>query len=301
MEGVATTRAAALRGGAILEKLANISGPREIVETAITLDALLQSIKVLAEPLLPEHVSLEIECDAADRPYALDTGSLTDSLINLILNARDAMDGAPGVITVSAAPKGSQWISIAVQDQGPGFTDEALERGIEPFFSTKNKRDGTGLGLPMVFDFAQISGGQLSIANINSGGGCVTLLLPQKKATRTGRKLLVLLVEDDPDIREATRDHLRDMGHQVIEASSVPEARQLAVVPEINLILSDLHLGEPENGLALAKEPNLPPVLYVTSAAPNDTVRKQAAELRPVLQKPFTREALQSFLIEHIQ
>src|SRR5690606_11338695 len=105
----------------------------------------------------------------------LDPGALQDALLNLILNARDAMQGQ-GRIGIKIRPAG-RWLEIIVSDSGPGFSPEALARATEPFFTTKGSQ-GTGLGLSMVYDQIKLSGGTLRLLNTEGGGAQVIIRLP---------------------------------------------------------------------------------------------------------------------------
>lgn len=305
METVKTTRAAALRGGVLLEKLANISGPRELVQTPTSIATVLETTKALAQPLLPANVTMEIETVDIDGAVFVDAGSLTDSLINLVLNARDALGTEGGAISMQASTMGTQWVSIRVVDDGPGFSNTSLKHALEPFYSTKKKSDGSGLGLPMAWDFAQLSGGHLTIENGTDNererGAIVTLLFPLRRAELDQRQHFVLVVEDDLDILETTRTMLHDKGHRVLEASSVSEAHQLLQIPDIDVILTDVNLGDGETGMSLVKPGAVYTTLFMTSLSTSDPARRKAEALAPALSKPFSSEELSIFLSENVK
>jgi len=185
------------------------------------------------------------------------------------------------------------WIEYSVCDTGPGFSDPALERAFEPFFTTKGG-EGSGLGLVMVYDMTNLSGGQVRLANTGTGA-CVTLRLPLRIAGIAPRSGLVLLVEDSPDLRNTVRDMLCDVGHSVVEAASVAEARALlSELPEISAILSDISLEGDQTGLDLLDqlEARNCPVCLMTSLPPDDPLFQSAAVRVPVLRKPFTVDQL---------
>ena len=210
----------------------------------------------------------------------LDPGSLQDSLLNLILNAGHAMAG-PGRIVISAEAAG-QWLQLTVADSGPGFSPEALDRATEPFFTTRPGR-GTGMGLSMAYDNTKLSGGTMRLENGPSGGARVRLSLPLRRV----EPQMVLLADDDATIRAAVRDMLRSLGHAVIEAESLAEARAMTDLPGLTLILSDVQLGD-GRGQALAGA-GLPMVL-MTALPPGAAERADAPG--PVLTKPFDLAAL---------
>lgn len=273
-DDVQATLAAARRGASLLDRLARISGAREMALQPVDLPALLAEVVALARPSLAEGARLSLTTDLPSDPLLLDPGALQDSLLNLILNANAAIDG-PGDITLSART-GGEWIEITVADTGPGFSDEALARATEPFFSTK-KGQGSGLGLSMVYDQTKMVGGTMRLTNTGTGAA-VILRLPRRAVARR----LVLLVEDDDAIRTDVRGQLTGLGHAVIEAASLAEARAMTDLPGLGLILSDIQLGD---GLGLDLAGDLPLVL-MTSLPPGDPLRRHAPG--PVLTKPFT-------------
>ncbi|SET61321.1 PAS-domain containing protein [Paracoccus homiensis] len=281
-EDVQATLAAARRGADLLNRLAQISGARDVSLQPTDLPALLRDLAVLARPSLGDGVVLDMRIDLQSDPLLLDPGALQDSALNLILNANAAMAG-PGRITLTARISG-EWIELLIEDTGPGFTPEALRRGTEPFFSTK-KGQGSGLGLSMVYDQTKLVGGTMRLENGDTGAR-VTLRLPLRPVSRQ----MVLLVEDDDTIRADARDMLIALGHAVIEAASLAEARALTDLPGLTLVLSDIQLGD---GLGLDLAADLPTVL-MTSLPPGDPLRERATG--PVLTKPFTPARLATAL-----
>ncbi len=297
---IGTTRAAALRGGVLLDRLSNISGQRDINPTATQLPALLADIRAMATPSLPETLTLACDCGQLDQPVLVDSGFLQDGLLNLILNARDAIGDNVGRIDVALAPVENLWLEITVSDTGPGFTADALQHALDPFYTTKRNDEGSGLGLSMVYDFAQLSGGHVRIGNRDAGGAIVTLRLPLRYSASRAVPRLVLLVEDSPEIRVNVREMLRDLGHSVLEASSADEAETLAAIPGIDAVLTDITLDGPRTGLdlaqALASHPN-PPHLFVMTSLPAENTLRQAAQTGfPLIGKPFTQAELSHFL-----
>jgi len=178
-------------------------------------------------------------------------------------------------------------------DDGPGFSEAALENALQPFFTTKGG-EGSGLGLAMVYDMTKLAGGRVRLSNTEEGGQ-VILRLPLRVVSKTTETGLVLLVEDSPDLRTGIREMLTDQGHTVIEASSAEEALILqSELPEIKRILSDISLSGDMTGVdfvrALPK--GHPPCYLMTSLAPDHPLFTDAMALAPVLPKPFTSEQL---------
>ena len=284
-QDVQATLAAARRGAQLLNRLASISLPRDLSFQPVDLPALLNEVATLARPSLAEGVVLTLDCGLDATPLLLDPGALQDSLLNLILNANAALSG-PGAITLGAQPRGG-WLRIMVEDSGPGFSAEALTRATEPFFSTKQGQ-GSGLGLSMVYDQTKLAGGTLRLDNTATGAR-VTLSLPLRRVARQ----MVLLVEDDDTIRTDTRAMLTGLGHAVIEAASLTEARAMTDLPGLTLILSDLQLGD---GLGLALAGTGLPLVLMTSLPPGNPLRAGAGV--PVLTKPFDADRLAAVLTD---
>lgn len=292
---VATVRAAARRGGALLDRLAEVSGQRELQVTAVGVDEILSDLRALSRAALPDGVTLATANLGIDRPLLLDRGALQDSLLNLVLNARDATDGA-GRISVEVGPRGNTWIEFSVQDTGPGFSIQALDHALDPFFTTKTGEEGSGLGLTMVYDFAQLSGGRVRIANTGEGAR-VTIQLPLRPAPiAPASDGMVLLVEDREEIRVSVRTMLRDLGLSVVEADSAEEALILADVPGISHLVTDIQLSGALSGLDLAeclqRNGRDMPVLMMTGLPADDPVRRKAAARFPLLPKPFGADDL---------
>ena len=300
LEMITTTRAVALRGGVLLDRLSNISGNREIQNRATALGSLFSEMRALANPSLPDHINLTLDATAVDRPVMLDSGLLQDSLLNLILNARDSIAAQSGAITVVANTVKNLWLELTVSDTGQGFSKTALIRALEPFFTTKHNDSGSGLGLSMVYDFAQLSGGLVKIANRPEGGAVVSLRLPLKYGATQTSPRLILLVEDNPDIRVNVREMLRELGHSVLEATSADEAETLAAIPGIDLVLTDITLDGSRTGLDLAE--NLSKgqfhnrVYMITSLPQSDAIRQKAEAAFPLIAKPFSLPQLTEFL-----
>jgi len=231
------TLSAARRGGTLLSTIADVTRPRALRPVATDSAALLNELTLLAAPLLPSDVDLNVSDTVPEGTYLLDKGRVLDSLLNLILNARDAC-GAQGVISVGQRAVHDTWLEWQISDTGGGFAPDALTGAIDPFYTTKGS-EGSGLGLSMVYDMTKSAGGDLRLANSDSGA-VVTLRLPLRPALST-QAGLALLVEDDDSLRATVRDMLIDLGHSVIEAASADEATALiADLPDIAFALSDI-------------------------------------------------------------
>lgn len=297
-ELVAATQAAARRGGALLDKIATISGPREMHVQPTDVAGFFDALLPLARAPLPENITLACTLETGHPRLMLDTGGLQDALLNLVLNARDAIGPAGGHIAIRAADVQETWLEITVSDSGPGFSEAVMKSALDPFFTTKGA-EGTGLGLPQVYDFAKLAGGQLKLGN-TARGGQVRLNLPLRAVSIEGESALVLLVDDEPEIRAATRDLLTDLGHRVIEAGDADEAIALADLPEIDWVVSDINLGAGMSGVDLCghlAERRAGLRLALTTALPlGDGLRGRGATRWPVLAKPVASDDLSALM-----
>ncbi len=293
-ELVSATQQTARRGGQLLNRIADMTGNRTPQPKATDMRGLLEDLRILASPSLPRGVGLSVVNTLPDEAMMLDPGMVQDALLNLVLNARDACGGS-GQITISAHTVGSIWIEITVSDTGPGFSNEALEKALNPFFTTKGS-EGSGLGLPMVYDTVKLAGGDLNLRNTPSGAS-VVLRLPYRPAPPV-QEGLVLLVEDSDDLRSQFRDMLVELGFSVIEATSTDEALALtADIEDIALVLSDIRLEGQGTGLdLLGRLKSRLPCILMTSLPYSDPLHRQALTLAPVLRKPFTRAQLSALI-----
>ena len=236
---------------------------------------------------------------AADLPRVrVDPGQLENALMNLAVNARDAMEGV-GEITVTTRRAADGFVELAVSDTGAGIPPELLEQVFEPFFTTKPVGKGSGLGLSMVYGFVRQSGGTVTIESAPGQGTRVRLRLPESAPPEAparpegldSAEACILAVDDDADLLEITADQLRRLGHAVVTAPDGSSALEmLREIPEIDLLYTDLAMPGLD-GRALAEKaralrPDLP-VLF-TSGAPG----KAGADLPNLLRKPVPEEVL---------
>lgn len=293
---IAGTIQAARRGGTLLDRIADITSPRRWQPEPVATGPFLADLETLAGPSLPDGITLTTRDDTRGR-LLLDAGLLQDAALNLILNARDACrdKSDKGTITLTLREVRETWLDMTVADSGTGFSQEAIEQALQPFFTTKGEQ-GSGLGLAMVYDMAKLAGGEVRLGN-TSEGAVVTLRLPLRGADKIARQGLVLLVEDNSALREQVREMLTDMGFAVAEAASVNDALALVEgLPDLAFVLSDVTLKGSAPGTRLVTElPGLP-VLLMTSLPPDAPLYVDAQQQAPVLSKPFDAAALAAFL-----
>jgi signal transduction histidine kinase len=293
------TIGAARRGGTLLERIGSISGRRSLRLEPTDIEGLLDELQMMARPSLPDPVRLVLQVEPGLGEILLDPGAVQDCLLNLILNARDALGTQRGAIRLSVRRVLDTWLEIAVEDDGPGFSAQALEHALDPFFTTKGN-GGSGLGLAMVYDQITLAGGSVRLSNIDPHGARVVLRLPLRRAGQTDPARLVLLVEDQPDIRTEVREMLCALGQQVIEADTPQDALALARIEGLSLVLSDIHLGGALTGVdLLARLSRDHPALamgLMTSLPRTDPLHQRARADWPVIGKPFGTQELALFL-----
>ena len=315
---------AANRGSSLVNRLlafarGSTGEPRPVDVAATVVD-----LSRLLRRSMPSSVEVVTQLTDVPRPARADRSQLENALLNLALNARDAMGGRGRILfTIAETPVDSvratvlgvapgDYVRIDVKDTGPGMTEEVRRRAFEPFFTTKEFGAGNGLGLSTVYGFARRSAGTVTIASPPGEGACVTLYLPctepqaepagdeddsgeRNQVTGTGE--LVLLVEDDTGVRAVVRRQLNDLGYLVLEAEDAGEALDMIrSIGEIRYLISDIVMPGQMNGIALAREAKtLTPAIRVgliSGYAEGRETEELASCPFPVLAKPFATEAL---------
>ena len=306
------------RARTLVQRLLGFARRQPLRPAAVNVAGLLDGMRDLITSSVGPQIALSLEA-AEDLPRAMaDLNQLELALLNLCVNARDAMREG-GALTIAARAedldpanmaglKPGRYVRLSVADTGIGMDAETCARAIEPFFSTKAKERGTGLGLSMVHGLAAQLGGGLAIASAPGEGTRIDLWLP---VARTGtrapeaaaakspvalRPLSLLLVDDEHLVRTATAEMLRDLGHHVDEASGAREAlAQLQGGQRYDAVVTDYMMPDVD-GVELARRidamaPGMP-VLLVTGYM---GLAEGAGDL-PRLAKPFGRDAINACL-----
>ncbi len=271
-------------------------GHREVVDLARQFEGLAE----LLRGAVRDGITVELHAEAGTSPVLLDPVQLELAVLNLVLNARDAMKGRGGKIAVHAFNRrvhdneiaglaGGNYVAVGVTDTGHGIEADLLPRVFEPFFTTKPVGEGTGLGLAQVYAFATQTGGLATVRSEPGRGTTVTLFLPasgrapavdvpaQQAAPAHGHSGTVLLVEDDALVRGLTAQALEDCGFSVLVASSAPDALAIAASrQDIHAVLSDVVMPGGMSGVDLVhalrhQRPGLPVILVSGYAAVLDT------------------------------
>ena len=307
---------AAERGALLTQRLLAFSRKQALHPQAVAMAPLLENLSELMRHSLPATLSLEIEAQSPAWPAWIDVGQLENALINLVMNARDAMAGRDGVIKIRTW---NQWVTrssgqrqdmvaLEVIDHGSGMSQAVKARVFEPFFTTKATGSGSGLGLSMVYGFVRQSGGRVALESAPGQGTTVRLQLPramtevettvapaEDEPLPAGERL-ALVLEDEEDVRQTLCEQLHQLGWLTLETPSGEEALQLLEAsPDIALLISDLMLPGALSGAdvihtARRRFPALP-VLLISG---QDLRPAQNPALPEVewLRKPFTRAQL---------
>lgn len=280
---IASIKRAVEAGSRLTRQLLAFSRRQAWRAEVIDLRQWLPSVVELLRHTLTRHIRLTLDIAPDVLAVEVDAAELELALINLAINARDAMpQGGELVIAVANAapgerlPASGEFVEIAVTDTGVGIAPEVVERVFEPFFTTKEVGKGTGLGLSQVYGFCTQAGGTASVASRLGAGTTVTMLLRATHAAAgaaessgaippaSGR---VLMVEDNDDVAEATAALLASIGYTVVRAGSAAQAlHQLEANPRFDVVLSDIVMGGGADGLELAlslrrSHPQLPVLL----------------------------------------
>lgn len=305
--------AAAERGSGLTQRLLSFSRQRDLDLRPVDANGLVQGMEDLFSRTLGGLIRIEHDLAPDLAPVLVDPGQLELALLNLCINARDAMPEG-GVLTLGTdrarveagdVPElePGDYAMLSVRDTGSGMAPEVLSHAFEPFFTTKEVGKGTGLGLSMVYGLMRQSGGGIRLQSELGRGTLVELFLPlsdqpgpeESPAGTTPlprtRPLRILVVDDDPAVREVTATFLEELGHEILEAEDGPSALRTLETAEIDLMVADLAMplmsGAELAATVKASHPRMP-VLLVTGYAELDKLPKEY----PLLHKPFRQADL---------
>lgn len=259
---VAHGRKAAERAAELIRHLLAFARREELKPRAVMLAGIIPSLQGLFAHTLGSQVEVRFDVPADAWPVLVDQHRLEVALLNLAVNARDAMPGG-GVLEVSVSnrvigpsdkrfAKAGDYVAISVRDNGAGMAPETVARALEPFFTTKEIGKGTGLGLAMVHGFVEQSGGRLFIESRLGSGTCIRILLPRAAVVPCAQILdggldgehgdaVILVVDDDDQVRPVTATILRDLGYTVMEAVNAETALALGLTaPQLDMVLCDV-------------------------------------------------------------
>jgi signal transduction histidine kinase/CheY-like chemotaxis protein len=304
------------RGASLTQRLLAFARQQDLRAVPVDLRALVEGMIDLLERSLGPRVVLRLDLPKGLPPASIDANQLELAILNLAINARDAMpDGGSIDIRVaeyhaSGDPvlKSGRYLKLSVIDTGKGMTAEILKRAVEPFFSSKPLGKGTGLGLSMVHGLAVQLGGTLQLTSTVGKGTTATLVLPVAtavpeaespayKSNKVNRSAVILFVDDDPLIAMSTTEMLEDLGHQVIGANSGLHALDIIKSEQrIDLMMTD-HVMPGMTGVELAvASREVRPSLRILLATGYAELPEGAQLDLPRLAKPYHQDQLRDRL-----
>jgi len=310
------------RGAKLASSLLSFARRQPLEPKAVKIGRLLGSMEDMMRRALGEEIDVEMVLSGGLWTTEVDPAQLENAILNLAINARDAMDGA-GKLTIEVANAAldasycathtevapGQYVMLAVSDTGSGMPQDVIDQAFEPFFSTKPEGKGTGLGLSMVYGLVKQSGGHVKIYSEVGEGSTIKIYLPRSHQAEdhagealaqpvSGGHETVLVVEDDEQVRLTVVDMLTDLGYHVLRANDAASA--LAVVDSgarIDLLFTDVVMPGPLRSPELAKKTRerLPNVAVLFTSGYTENAIVHGGRLDPgveLLGKPYTRDAL---------
>ena len=315
------------RGGELTQSMLSYVGRQSLDTSTVDIEEVVsQSIKML-EPMLGEEYTLVLESQGSTHPTVADLRGLQTALINLVTNARDASPGGGTIIIECSnvrleqgsafdrpgAAAAGEYTRISVIDHGEGMPPEVRERALDPFYTTKDVGKGTGLGLSMVYGFVNQLGGYLDIVTEQGRGTTVSMFLPivadtVAKAAGSGdvkvgetlvqKRLVALVVEDDPTVLDVVAGFIENKGYIVQQAENGDDAIAIAArLDQIDLLVTDIVMPGSVDGTALANyitEDNPSCSVILMTGYASSTIEEKGILLknRHFLRKPFTKDQL---------
>ena len=330
---VLAAQGAVKRASTLTHRLLAFSRRQTLDPQPTNVNRLLGALEELIRRTVGPAITLDVVGTSGLWPTLVDPNQLENAVLNLCINARDAMPEG-GTLTIETANKWideraarkhdlppGQYVSVCVTDTGTGMTPDVVARAFEPFFTTKPLGDGTGLGLSMIYGFARQSGGQVRIYSEVGQGTTMCIYLPRHGEAGTidedvaalglpepmGDGEVVLVIDDEPTIRMLIAEVLSDAGYGVIEAADGPAGlRVIESNGRIDLLITDVGLPAGMNGRQVADaarvaRPDLK-VLFITGYAENAVVGGGRLDKGMyVMSKPFQMEQLANRIQEIIQ
>ena len=321
---IIAAQGAAKRAASLTHRLLAFSRRQTLDPKPINVNRLIADMQDMIQRTVGPAVSVEVAGASSLWAVLVDPSQLENALLNLCINARDAMPEG-GKITIETANKwlddraareqnmaAGQYVAMCVTDTGVGMSSEVIAHVFEPFFTTKPIGKGTGLGLSMIYGFAKQSGGQVRIYSEVDKGSTICIYLPRhageatdvstdermQSPARSETNATVLVVDDEPTVRMLVTDILDELGYTAIEAGdSVAGLKILQSDVVIDLLITDVGLPGGMNGrqmadAALEKRPNLK-VLFITGYAENALLNNEhLAPRMAVLTKPFSMDEM---------
>jgi PAS domain S-box-containing protein len=323
---------AAETGAFLNRRLLSLGRKRRPSLRPVNLNDRISETSVLLQRAVGQSISIQLDLAAELWLAAADPAEIDSAVVNLVLNSRDAMPHGGEIriqtrnqrIEETPSPSRSSarvqdFVCLAVTDNGEGMTEDVLRHALDPFFTTKSERDGAGLGLSAINDFVKTAGGFLWLDSRPRAGTTVTLRLPRAAEVGAGTQAesnptarsddaprgngeVVLVVEDDDQVREVTLKRVEALGYVAEEASSAGEARARLTAGDVDIVLSDIVMEGDMDGVGLARwmsvhQPSAPIVLATAFRGRGDAQQRRSRDFFTLI-KPYSRKALAAALSE---
>lgn len=300
----------ARRAAALTRQLVAFSRRQSLAPKPVQLTSAISDIVALMRQALSERVDLNVDVSTSLWPVYVDQGELEAAILNLAVNARDAMGGGGqielvvGNVTLQEGRPdltAGEFVAVSIRDTGAGMSEDVIKYAFEPFFTTKDVGHGTGLGLAQVHGFITQAGGQIGIESVVGEGTTMTLYLPRyhgevapaspeavAPAKAAGPSRLILVVEDNDHVRAHAVEMIRELGYDVLQAADGKGGLDILAEHKVDLLFSDIGLPGGMDGADLAdhardRRPGLPVLLATGYARP-----PTGAMAFPILTKPYT-------------
>lgn len=305
------------RGATVAKSLLSLARSQPLTAVPLNLRQFFNDIRPLVEQALGPSHHLELVAVDDDLDVVVDPGRLSSGLLNIVFNARDAMENS-GTLEIRAehcvaAPVGGEAVpavAISVRDTGKGMSPDVLARAFEPFFTTKRLGSGTGLGLSTVYSFAQQSGGWAAIDSTEGVGTTVSIFLPPAlveasdavPAPRARTATKALVVDDEAALADLVAGWLSDLGMETQVANNPDDAIRIAQSFRPELLVSDANLGADIDGLELARQlvERDPSLLVIFMTGFSERIKALQAAGVATLAKPFSRDDLAANVSSHL-
>jgi CheY-like chemotaxis protein len=299
---LAAIDAATRRGASLTSQLLTFARRQSVNPQAVDVARHIDTVREVLDTGVGSTVSLQFDVAPDVWPVMVDVAEFETALVNLVINARDAM-ASGGIITISArndtpdSEAAIGFVAITVQDAGAGIAPDIIGKIFDPFFTTKPIGKGTGLGLSQGHGFAHQAGGTVRVTSVLGKGTSITILLPRKKAvpapkekgvTEPAGSGTVLLVEDNPDVATVSASLLEQLGYTVRRVTDAEAALREIEHDGIDMVFSDVVMPGKMDGLGLARHlkairPGLP--ILLTSGY-SDAALNVRGDF-PILRKPY--------------
>jgi signal transduction histidine kinase/CheY-like chemotaxis protein len=298
------------RGAKLTQQLLTFSRRSPLKPEVVDLGHRIRGMDALLDRLQTDGIQIELDLPAGLWPVEVDPSELEVAILNIAINARDAMPGG-GMIVISAVNQSGNegaddMVRVAISDSGTGIAPEILNRIFEPFYTTKGVGHGTGLGLSQVYGFARASGGDVEVRSEVGKGTLISLLLPRSHGeperaavmpavVQASARRRILLVEDDNTVAGMVGDMLSAIGYDHERAVSGDAAmRRLERNPDFSMVLSDMIMPGQLSGIDLVRQisqrwPTMPAILMTGYSEAASTARNEGIRL---VTKPFTIQTL---------